>query len=222
MAYPPILWSCAAINFPCKPIAVAPYNQSAQSHDDEIRTHSEFLERGEGRSIVCLMLGPSADKLWPAWRATCIVFNPGLAPSFLIIVFHRPPSSKLSRDIICHPRQSSSQLIVVSKDCRCEDESSRAQEEVHARPPTTVCDSQQENLNAQWKAVQNNSLTSWMVSQTFVKTRWCGLTPKRHAMIWPKFAHRCSSSQVAIPLLRDHNNISAGVILRIVQWGIQS
>ena len=33
-------------------------------------------------------------------------------------------------------------------------------------------------------------------------------------MIWPKLAHSCSSSQVAIPLLRDHN-ISAGVILRI-------
>ena len=37
-------------------------------------------------------------------------------------------------------------------------------------------------------------------------------------MTWPKFAHSCSSSQVAMPLLRDHNIISAGVILRIVQW----
>ena len=95
MAYPPIAWSCAAINFPCKPIVLAPshYNSLAQRHDDEIRTHSEFLERGEGPSTVCFMLGPSADRLWPAWRATCLQSRFG-SIIFKISKLHRPPSSK--------------------------------------------------------------------------------------------------------------------------------
>ena len=166
MAYPPIAWSCAAINFPCKPIVLAPshYNSLAQRHDDEIRTHSEFLERGEGPPTVCFMLGPSADKLWPAWRATCLQSRFG-SIIFKILKIHRPPSSKFYKDMhgiclsCCHPRQSSARLLMVSKDCWCEDESIRAQEQDHARPPTTVCASQLqlENLNAQWKAVRDNS-----------------------------------------------------------------